>query len=55
MAGRTEVEDGQAAMAEPERAVDEMAFAVGPAMANGVGHSLQNDGRRWRAIEIQEA
>src|SRR5262249_24668732 len=55
MAGRTEVEDGQAAMAEREGAVDELALPVWAAVANGIGHSLQNDGRRRRAIKVQEA
>ena len=33
-------------MAEADRAIDEVAFAVGPAMRDDIGHRLEAHGRR---------
>ena len=47
-----QIDNRQAAMADTHIALNPVAFAVGTPVNNGVGHSLQYDGRNRLAIKI---
>ena len=46
MPGRREIDDRQPAVTQADAALDPVPLAVGPAMRDGIGHSLEHDRRR---------
>ena len=52
---RRQVDDGEPPVPERQRAVDELPFAVGATVADGVAHGGHADLRGRRAVAVQDA